>query len=79
MSNAARKARKRAGLKHEHTTKVPTGSLSRREKLLSIEQRARLVAVAMEMGRTFWERGRASVPTFPSAIQAQTAPPKESE
>ena len=72
MSNAARKARKRAGQKHERTTKVPTGSLSRKEKPLSIEQQTRLTAAAIEMGRAFWERAAASAPTFPSAIQTTT-------
>lgn len=55
MSNAERKARKRAGIKFERTEKIPTGPLSRPEKPLSIEQRARATALAMQIGRSFWE------------------------
>jgi len=64
MSNAARKARKKAGIPHARTAKTPTGALTRKEKPLSLEQQVKLAQWAAEFGRTFWEsRGR--VPTFP--------------
>lgn len=55
MSNAERKARKRAGIKFVRAEKIPTGPLSRPEKPLSVEQQARITALAMQMGRSFWE------------------------
>lgn len=74
MSNAARKARKRAGIKHERTEKVPTGSRRRvKENPMLTAQMIRAAYAGAEM---FWQRTSASVPTFPSAIQA--TPPKES-
>lgn len=72
MSNAERKARKRAGIKHRHLEKVPTGSLNRKEKPLTLDQQLTLTQYAMEMGRSFWQQSSAAAAAhaFPTAIQA---------
>lgn len=74
MSNAARKARKRAGEKLERKTKVPTQTRRVKENPMLTAQMIRAAYLGAEV---FWQRTRAAVPTFPSAIQT-TETPKES-
>lgn len=55
MSNAARKARKKAGIRFERTPKTPTGYLGRASyDIPTID--ADVMAIARELGRTIWER-----------------------
>lgn len=55
MSNAARKARKRAGIRFERTPKTPTGYLGRASYDIPTI-RPEVMAIAREIGRTIWER-----------------------
>lgn len=58
MSNAARKARKRAGEKFTHTPKVPTGRYGdRKSKGIGMITGQEIMARALATGRSLWERG----------------------
>lgn len=58
MSNAARKARKRAGIKFEHEPKKPTMRHGdKKAEGLGFMQKQEIMARALALGRALWERG----------------------
>lgn len=58
MSNAARKARKKAGIKFEHEPKKPTMRYGdKRAQGLGLMQKQEIMARALATGRALWERG----------------------
>lgn len=66
MSNAARKARKRAGVKFVRAPKVPTTTYRpRKEKPLALEQWAKIMGTAEAIRANMLAKSRADIPTFP--------------